>query len=87
MAFAFALALIYFILGWYIWLFKISPFLRKNNHVVNFWSVTKAREQKIQAFLESFSKDADKPWFYYCVKYRFVPGTVLLIYFVFLSLR
>ena len=85
--FAFALMVIYVVLGMYIWHFKIIPFLRKKEFAVNFWSLMKARDQKIQAFLESFSKDADKPWFYYYVKYRFVVGIVLLIHIVFLSLR
>ncbi len=75
-----ALFFIYVILGTYIWFFKVIPFWEKNkqNFDLKFWSLELTREVKARAFLESFSNDTDKPWFYYFVKYRYVPVVIFI---------
>jgi hypothetical protein len=80
--FIFPLLVIYAILLVYIWLVKIFPFWKENKHKypVNFWSLVLTRNLKFKAFLESFSNDTDKPWFYYFVKYRFLPGAIIIIF-------
>jgi len=82
--FIFVLFAIYAILGLYIWYGEIVPFWETNKQKfdVKFWTLEVTRELKRKAFLESFSNDADKPWSYYIVKYRYVPGWILLIIFM-----
>ena len=88
--FGFAVALIgiYVTLGLYVWLFKVYPFWERNkqNFDLKFWSLKSTRELKARAFLESFSNDADKPWFYYYVKYQYVPVVIGILFVFFTAL-
>ena len=86
--FAVALIAIYVTLGLYVWLFKVYPFWERNkqNFDLKFWSLKSTRELKARAFLESFSNDADKPWFYYYVKYQYVPAVILILFVFFTAL-
>jgi hypothetical protein len=71
---------IYAILQMYIWHAKVIPFweMNKQNFDLKFWSLDSKREMMVREFLKSFSNDADKPWFYYFVKFWYLAGVILI---------
>ena len=84
--FVFVLLVIYAIFVMYIYHAKIVPFLKKKNS--NFTASVSAFKQhrQINEYQDSFSNDADKPWFYYFLEYRYVLPIIMVLILLFSEL-
>jgi hypothetical protein len=82
--FVFVLFFIYAILVIYIYHAKIVPFLKKKNFTASRSRFKQNRQ--INEYLDGFSNDADKPWFYYFLEYRYVLPIIMVLILLLLEL-